>query len=299
MQVKIIIGTIAFMLTMILLGFVALQEPQRLQIFSDAYEGRSIENGAEIFISNCATCHGVNGEARECYNAAGEQIGCAGLPLNNAALLCGTRSDRMEARNWSGSKYDFIESTIAAGRSPSGMPAWSQAFGGPLQTNQVQDVTLFVLNWEDEDLCGAQEEEAGPVWPPQVSELPAPNPDNGPQLYQITYGCQACHGDPAQSGSAAVGPWLGDLGDRVPLEGYTAADYMYESILLPNAHIAEECPNGDCPEPSSMPGNFGQTMALQDMSDIISYVLGVSELESNVEVEYPAGAVSPQAVEEP
>jgi mono/diheme cytochrome c family protein len=290
MQVKIVIGTIAFMLTMIIVGFVSLREPARMEAFSNARVGRSIENGAEIFTSNCSTCHGVNGRAEECFDpSSGEPTGCIGRPLNNAELLCGPRSARMQALGWAGSKQDFIRSTVAAGRPWNGMPTWGEQYGGPLQDHQVDDVTEFVLNWESEALCGEEQVVEAPEWPANVSELPAGNAENGQQLYEVTYACQSCHGDPAQEGSNAVGPWLGDIAEVGPQreEGYTAADYVYESVLKPNAFIAPECPNGPCTEPSAMPGNFGLQMTEQEMADILTYLLGTSEFESNVEVQYP------------
>jgi mono/diheme cytochrome c family protein len=306
MQVKLIIGTIAFMLTMIIMGFVALREPARLEVYADAYEGRSIERGAATFISNCSTCHGVEGRAEKCFDAAsGEPIGCKGRPLNNAELLCGTKSARMKALGWNGSKYDFIQGTVSAGRPWAGMPTWSENFGGPLQENQVRNVTLFVLNWEDEELCGAPTIE-GPEWSPHVSELPAGNADNGQQLYEVTYACQGCHGAVDDESTAnGPGPWLGTIATEgnERIEGYTAADYVYESVLKPNAFIAPECRTAgepsDCPDISPMPGNFGERMTKQEMSDILSYVLGTPEFESNVEVEYPEGVAPPPAEEEP
>lgn len=297
MQVKIIIGTIAFMLTMVILGFVALREPARLEAFSAAFEGRSIENGAEIYMNNCATCHGIEGRAETCFDASsGEQTGCIGRPLNNPDLLCGAVSPRMEALDWSGTKFSLIQGTVAAGRPWAGMPTWGRDFGGPLRDSEVRDVALFVLNWESEELCGDQGEVEGPVWPLNVSELPAGDPENGQTLYETTYACQSCHGDIEQEDSAQVGPWLGNIDEEGAerIEGYTAADYVYESILKPNAFIAPECPNGACTEPSAMPDTFGQRMTLQDMADVMSYVLGTSEFESSTEVEYPEGAVVPE-----
>jgi hypothetical protein len=38
-------------------------------------------------------------------------------------------------------------------------------------------------------------------------------------------------------------------------------------------------------------------MTQQDMADIISYVLGTAEFESNVDVQYPEGSVPPPADE--
>ena len=63
MQIKVVIGTVAFMLTMMVLGYVTLREPARLEEFTHAEHGRSVEFGAELFAGNCATCHGIEGKA--------------------------------------------------------------------------------------------------------------------------------------------------------------------------------------------------------------------------------------------
>lgn len=290
MQVKIIIGTIGFMLTMIIVGFLSLREPARLAAFTNAYAGRSVENGAEIFFDNCSTCHGINGRAQECFDpSSGEPTGCQGLPLNNAQLVCGVRSPRMEAMGWASSKHDFIRSTIAAGRPWNGMPTWGEQFGGPLQQNQVEDLTLFVLNWENEELCEEPAEAVEDEWPAVVSDLPEGDPANGEQLYAVTFGCQACHGDVTQEGTNTIGPWLGNIEEvgAERREGYTAADYVYESILHPNAFIAPECPTGPCGEPSGMPPDFGVRMTQQDMADVLAFLLGTGQFESNTEIELP------------
>jgi len=282
MQVKIVIGTIAFMLTMIILGFTALEEPVRLEEFTNAFVGRSIENGAKIFDSNCATCHGVNGKAESCVNAAGEAIGCQGFPLNNNALVCGDKSQRMTLLGWEGSKEAFIERTVAAGRSGTVMPAWSADFGGPMRDDQIADVATFVLNWESETLCS--EEVVTFDWPESVDDFLAAYPDgdpaNGESLFLSPqpYGCSSCHGNPDGSIPAAVGPNLGGIGEAgaTRISGYTAAQYIYESVLNPTAFIAPECPNGPCPPTSGMPPNFADRLGTnpQDMADILSYLLG-------------------------
>jgi mono/diheme cytochrome c family protein len=280
MQVKVVIGTIAFMLTMMIMGFAALREPARLQEFSHAFEGRSIETGARIFGSNCATCHGVNGKAEECYDAGGNVIGCKGLPLASAALLCSDKSERMNALGWEGSKAAFVETTIAAGRFGTAMPTWSADFGGPMRGDQIKDVAAFVLNWESEELCSQ------PVvtfdWPESVddflAEFPNGDPTNGATLYTMPYGCSGCHGDLNVAGSAAVGPWLGDIAQNAAtrIEGKSAAQYVYESILNPDAFIAPACPTGPCLSPSPMAANnFAARMGAnpQDLADIMARLL--------------------------
>ena len=290
MQVKIVIGTVAFMLTMVVMGYAALREPARMETFTNMYEARSIESGGTIFHSNCATCHGENGRAEECYNAEGEQEGCKGLPLNRAELLCGNPSPRMEAMQWLGSKHAFVAGTVTSGRSQNGMPTWGADFGGSLEPYEVEYVTKYVLNWETEDMCSQPTPTPVP-WPQTVAELPAGNAAAGQELFEITYGCAACHGFLAEEGSNATGPWVGNFKtlDNTRVDGYSAADYVYESVLLPNAFISPDCPTGACGgPPSAMPDNFGVRLSLQDMADIMTYVLETDALEGNQTIVYPA-----------
>ncbi|MFZ0546715.1 MAG: cytochrome c [Candidatus Promineifilaceae bacterium] len=277
MQTKVIIGTIAFMLSMIILGFATLLEPARLEKTTMAYEGRQVEKGATIFQANCSTCHGINGKIEQCFNAAsGEPQPCVGLALNNPALLCGDPSPRMAAKSWSGSKRNFIYQTVSAGRPGTLMPTWSQEFGGSMEPYQIEQVVDFVLNWAtDPALCN--EPTPTPVtWPDDVTALPEGDAANGETLFMSTYPCTSCHGDPTVEGSNPVGPWLGTIADQgsTRIEGKSAAQYIYESVLHPNDFIAPVCANDQpCTEPSVMPMDFAQQMSQQDLADIIAYLL--------------------------
>lgn len=277
MQVKIIIGTIAFMLSMTVLGYAALREPERLDRYTGAAEGRSIEVGARVYEANCSTCHGIEGRAEECYDSAGNQIGCQGLPLNYAPLLCGDRSERMEILNWDSSKEQFVGVTVAAGRAGSAMVAWSSRYGGPLRDDQVENVTNFVLNWESEELCSAPPEPAY-EWPENVddflAEYPEADPVNGANLYAVTYGCGGCHGNYESTDWAGAGPWVGDTLMAAPrVEGQTAEQYIYESILYPNEYVVGGY------NANVMPMNFPLRLGdnPQDMADILAYILGGQE----------------------
>ena len=42
---------------------------------------------------------------------------------------------------WAGTKYALIHGTVNAGRPANGMPVWGQDYGGPLQFNDVANVT--------------------------------------------------------------------------------------------------------------------------------------------------------------
>ena len=293
-QVKIIIGTIAFMLTMILMGFVALREPARLEETTNAALGRSIENGAAGFHANCATCHAEDGLGREggtCVDAAGEEIACVGANLQTAQLVCGAQPLRLQAQGWTGTKYSYINSTIHSGRPWAGMPTWGEDFDGPLSYNHIDDLTNFILNWETEELC-----DTGPAieWPTMVADLPAGDAASGEDLYRNSLGCAACHGDPAVAGSEISAPWLGDIATvgAARIDGYSNADYVYESILNINAYISPNwslCEGADpCDINSAMNAGFGLSMDPQQMADVMAYLLGSSSFETEgAEIIYP------------
>ncbi len=284
MQVKVVIGTIAFMLTMIVLGYSALREPSRLEDFTGAAAGRSIETGAAIFANNCAACHGVQGKAEvDCINPVTGDDSCVGLPLQSFFLLCGQPSKRLLDLGWEGTTQQYLVRTISAGRTGTLMPAWLSEFGGPMRPDQINNAANYVLNWGNEDFCDEPPSEFSwadtAVEFQELPEIEEGNPELGAVAYQ-SYGCAACHGQPEEPGSANIGPWLGEIKNEGAnrIEGYLAQDYIYESILDPNAFIAPDCPNGPCNEPSLMPGDFSFRMSNnpQDMADILAYLMGDS-----------------------
>jgi mono/diheme cytochrome c family protein len=95
--------------------------------------------GAVLYDQNCAVCHGANGEGR-----------------------VGATLDKV----WSSIRPDLsVKNVVSNGISGSAMPAWSQANGGPLSETQINDLTAFVLTWQ----------ETAPAAPTQVVQ-PVVNP---------------------------------------------------------------------------------------------------------------------------
>lgn len=92
--------------------------------------------GAQLFAENCAVCHGAQAQGR------------IGVQLQ---------------KDWPGIRPDLaIRQTIANGVRGSVMPAWSQANGGPLSEQDINDITLFVLSLK-----------------PQAGPTPTPAPTGG------------------------------------------------------------------------------------------------------------------------
>ncbi len=58
---RIIVGTVAFLAIMVLVGWIAINEGARMQAFERQYAGRSIERGAALYATYCSTCHMIDG----------------------------------------------------------------------------------------------------------------------------------------------------------------------------------------------------------------------------------------------
>ena len=74
---RIIVGTVAFLATLVLVGWIAINEGGRMAAFDKEFSGRAIEDGAMLFASNCSPCHGTDGR------------GSARAPALNSPLLFG------------------------------------------------------------------------------------------------------------------------------------------------------------------------------------------------------------------
>jgi mono/diheme cytochrome c family protein len=79
--------------------------------------------GAELYLTNCATCHGPQGQGR---GANGPAFG------PNADVL--TLARRGEA---------------APGKPENGMPPFAQAYGGPLSENDLANIVAYVRTWQE------------------------------------------------------------------------------------------------------------------------------------------------------
>ncbi|NDJ61753.1 MAG: hypothetical protein GYB67_11550 [Chloroflexi bacterium] len=210
--------------------------------------------------------------------------------------------DRLVTVGWGGTLDSYLLTTLIHGRPLSGlywptgqgMSAWSQTAGGPLRTDQLEDLTAFILNydkgsnWTIEDLNAVVQFPIEPVDPSTVVIGDQPeaigtdvdailaelvnytgDPVNGQQIYNTApYVCSSCHMN------AAVAPlteltWAVANGERLEdplLAGYTPEQYLVESIVAPNDYIVPGYPA------NVMTQNFGERMPYQDLADILAYL---------------------------
>ena len=277
MKWHIALGTVAVIVLVGVLAFVAINETARMQSFTQAYDSRRVEVGAALFENNCRTCHGPQGE------------GIPGVaPSINAADLF--NGERLTAVGFSGTIDDYLEGVIAYGRPvpsagtsyPQRMPTWGQEFGGPLREDQIEGLVAFILNWEDRALAASGEgtvamSDGEAVGVNIAVSLPEGDPDAGASLAQSAQaGCSACHE------LASVGPaWAPEadqpgIGERAE-QRFTQADYngeaetpeqyLLESIVNPDSYVV------DGYDASLMPRDYGDRLTAQQVADLIGYML--------------------------
>lgn len=274
-QIEIFLGAVIILLMGIIILVYGFQEEDRMARFDLAQKAQAVEVGAELFEINCSGCHGAQGE------------GVPGLcpPLNDRYFF----DERVKEMGWSGSLEDYIVSTVSSGRVNStrpelyagqgtpAMPAWSEAYGGPLREDQVRSIAAFVMNWES--TAPDREVESVPSGPPVGTdinvELPEGDAQNGEAL-ATSQGCAGCHINTA-TGPAWLpsegSPGIGDrAAERITQPDYTggatsAEQYLLESIVDTNIFIVEGFAE------NLMPANYGESLTAQESADLIAYML--------------------------
>ena len=109
---------------------------------SDQQYITSVANGYALFLANCAQCHGSNGQ------------GGVGPPLNDQAKLY----NALTATGLPGTGHlnpNYLMNVLTVGGryvcgdANSVMPVWSQANGGPLNYQQIEDLIAFITASKD------------------------------------------------------------------------------------------------------------------------------------------------------
>ncbi|MEM7113561.1 MAG: hypothetical protein AAF614_14075 [Chloroflexota bacterium] len=186
----------------------------------------------------------------------------------------------MAARNWQGTKRSSIKLPLIFGINHGHWRARSARFGGTLNNAEVDSLTNYVLNLADEDFC-TNPDPPPRLWPETFAQFTSKVGFKGDAVagydFYKTYGCSGCHGDLNIPNSHEIGPHLGQFGSKNTFHAdpMQQAEYLYESILYPNAHIVADCPTGPCAIPSAMPASFVSRFGHhpKDLVDIIAYLL--------------------------
>ncbi len=272
-QFEIVLGTILVFLSTAIIIYLGFKEENRLEEYKAEQVAEQIEFGAAVFEANCTRCHGSRAQ------------GIAGLaPCLRCEELFTTRLDDV---GWEGDLQSYIISVVSVGRQVStrpqlyvgggtpAMPTWSEKYNGPLRDDQIRAVAAYIMNFE----------------PYALGEVPTPEPlfglvdESDPlsrgRAYMAQYGCTGCH---AISGFSQgdVGPVLDGIATRAEtrIEGYTAEEYIHESIIKPYAYIVEGYQSGvdEAGNPiSAMPNTFSEEIPEDQLNDIIAFLMTLTE----------------------
>jgi mono/diheme cytochrome c family protein len=142
-----------------------------------AAELPDLNQGEQLYLQNCAACHGDLGEGGPNPTRAGDII----APISTEEYLT-TRDDAT------------LRAIIAQGQPNFGMSPFADTFGGPLDGDEVDALVAYLRAWEENP----------PVdLPPDVPVIP---PGGGADAASLWEGlCSSCHG---ASGEGGIGPAL-------------------------------------------------------------------------------------------
>lgn len=271
---KILIGIASVLIAVVVLALVFVAEEPRMAAQTGNWDGRSIEKGADLYVNNCASCHGVDGK------------GGSGPALHSRYFF----TQRIDDVQFAGSLSDYVELTIAAGRPSKSnseqwvviMPTWSNKFGGPFRDDQVIHVTNYVMNWETTALQQTPEEDP---WIPfldtpsrgdgSVAQAPAaaePGAPRDPEVIFQALACAGCHNlneDQTDTNRGPIGPHLGNLADHAGtrVAGEDAETYVRHSITDPNAFVVPGY------MANIMPAGLDQRMSDEEMDALVAWLL--------------------------
>jgi mono/diheme cytochrome c family protein len=165
------LGLLASIGVVVVTALIGFGENERMRHATIGFEKRSVESGAMMFDQYCASCHGPNASGLNCP------------PLDQTSGLHGGAgvACRLEELGWSpADPYGYIFSVISTGRQystrpeqfpgnrmtatplPPGaprpeatsppvmaMPAWGQAYGGPLRDDQIRDIANYLVAFRE------------------------------------------------------------------------------------------------------------------------------------------------------
>ena len=135
-QINVMIGLM--FVTFVVLGGYLLNESNRQEVETAEITERNAERGARLFVNNCRSCHGLEGE------------GFIGSPLDRDAFLILGEGNAFGVEETPGGEAanvrSYLRDTISCGRVGTAMPRWAQRFGGSLSDTQVEHLVTLITN---------------------------------------------------------------------------------------------------------------------------------------------------------
>jgi mono/diheme cytochrome c family protein len=223
-------------------------EPERIDDKIDEYYLRDVEFGRGLYAENCVTCHGPNAEGGSAPHPDPEVDAPWPAPAldNIVARYEGKDAIIPDIR-------EFISMTIAHGRPGTPMPAWGSAYNGPMNDQQIESITNYILSIQTGEL-------------PEAQAFVGAS-DDGQEGFANN--CARCHGDQAQG---YVGPQLINIFER-----YGADEDDEASVEEVRQHIRYTILNGrNVPGVTPMPP-FEGVLSDQTIDAIIRWIESIQQ----------------------
>ncbi len=307
-QVNVMIGTV--LLSIVMFGGYMVYEGTRQATAREHITERIAVRGARLFVNNCRSCHGLEGEGHvaPALNRPGFRI----LGAHDASGAAPTPQGEADG------VQSFLFNTISCGRTNTFMPLWAQRFGGSLSDTQVNQLVTMITEgrWDLVKELGAEhdrevgatakdilvqdagslsltEKNCGQFNADNAAELRSRDPFSAKPAAGAASGgtagaAAAPAGSPAAAGktlattqgcvachsvggAAGVGPtWKGTFGKQVPL-----ADGS--TVTVDEAYLKESIlsPNAKVVRgfaPGIMPANFREKLTDEQITQIIEYI---------------------------
>jgi mono/diheme cytochrome c family protein len=152
-----------------------------------ASKGKGTEQGAQLFASNCAACHGQFGQGGPNPASAGDRI----PPISSGDFL-NTRDDTT------------LRNIISQGQPDLGMNPFGSTYGGPLSDDQIDAIVAYIRNWQANPpaVTATEAPTPAPASMPTVSAPAGPVTFSGQVLPIFQAKCQMCH-----NASTKLGGW--------------------------------------------------------------------------------------------
>ncbi|MBI2760656.1 MAG: cupredoxin domain-containing protein [Chloroflexi bacterium] len=112
------------------MGFYTIWDPFRQETEADRTNEKIVGRAANIFVQNCAVCHGSSGQGR---------IGPALNPASRTGAQVNLTDEATRAE-----KQLLVRDTLTCGRVGTRMPPWSVAQGGSLNDEQIRQLIILI-----------------------------------------------------------------------------------------------------------------------------------------------------------
>ena len=164
-----ILGLLALLVIVAALPMYATRESSRMEQAQVTMRQQRVRDAADLYVENCAFCHGANGE------------GLAAMPaLNNAGLAS--------------AEPEMLYNVIARSTHGSNMAAWHVEEGGILNTYEVEGLATLISSAEWGLVSDLVASRAIVFSEPVIAE---PNLVSMEGATEDPHECRACHEEPA------------------------------------------------------------------------------------------------------